>query len=196
MTSKKFFYTLIGFFVLLIGLGVGTLYFGNSLLSKESKRISEAKANEEILEQKKRVKAQLEKRIKEIDDIKKLAEKFLPDTKNQEELIAEFYAIANKYHIPISGISFNDSGLSVGGQSQTSTNKDLKGVLVFPFKVSGFQTDFTTLINFMNEVENNRRRMQITSIDLQPSSGLINVGSLSIEAYLRGSVPTKTGAKK
>lgn len=186
MTAKKFFYSMAATLILSIFAVFGMIYLGNNLLKGESQKIADAKANEEILEQKKRVKVQLEKRIKEIDDIKKLAIKFLPTSKNQEELIVEFYAIAKKYNINVTGISFNDSGLAVSGQSQTAVNKELKGVLAFPFRLQNFTTDFATLINFMNEIENNRRRMQITTIDLQPSGNAINVNGMGIEAYLKG----------
>jgi hypothetical protein len=187
MNAKRFFYILIALHVVL-GAGIGSVvYFGDQLLAKQSKRLAEAKADDELIEQKKRAKKQLEKKIKEISDLKTLAVKFLPDTKNQEELVVEFYNISKQFNIDISGLNFNDSGASISSTSQTTPLKDAKGVLVFPFKTTNFTTDFPTLIAFMQTLENNRRKIQITNIDLQPNtSGQILVGSMSMEAYIKG----------
>ncbi len=193
MNAKRFFYLLIAANIVMVGLIGGALYYGDILLAKQSHKIAEAKAEDELIEQKKRVKTQLEKKIKEIGELKALAIKFLPDTKNQEELIAEFYKIAKSYNIDITGLTFNDSGSSITSTSQTTPLKDAKGVSVFPFKTSNFTTNFTTLISFMQSLENNRRKIQITTIDLQPNTaGTINIGSISMEAYINTGTLTPT----
>jgi hypothetical protein len=196
MNAKRFFYTLIALhFLLVIAIG-GAVYLGDKLLAKQSQKIAQAKAEDELIEQKKRVKKQLEKKITEIGELKTLAEKFLPDTKNQEELVAEFYSISKQYGIDISGLTFNDSGASISSTSQTAPLKDAKGVLVFPFKTSNFTTNFSTLLTFMQALENNRRKIQITNIDLQPTiNGQIIVGSMSMESYIRGTAPAPATTK-
>ena len=196
MNAKRFFYLLIALNIVMVGLIGSGVYLGDKMLAKQSKKIAEAKAEDELIEQKKRVKKQLEKKIKEIGELKALASKFLPDVKNQEELVAEFYSIAKSYKIDIAGLSFNDSGASISSTSQTTPLKDAKNVIVFPFKTTNFTTDFGNLISFMKALENNRRKIQITTIDLQPNTtGAINVGSISMEAYINSpTVAVSTGS--
>ena len=188
MTPKRLFYGLCAVCSLII-LGIGAMvYLGNAFLSKEAARIADARADEELVDKRIALKNDLEKTIDDYTELKTLATKFLPDSKNQDDLIAEFYTIADKSNIMVSGLSFTASGTKVGGQSQTTPLKDAKNVLVFPFTVTNYSASFTQLINFLENLENNRRKLQITQIQLQPDdkTGLINVPSMSIESYIKG----------
>ncbi len=178
-------------------IGIGALaYFGNSFLSKEAARIADARADEELVDERIALKNDLEKTISDYAELKVLATKFLPDSKNQDDLLAEFYTIAARNNIEISGLSFTASGGKVGGLSQTTALKDAKNVLVFPFSVTNYSASFNQLIAFMEDLETNRRKLQITQIQLQPDdkTGLINVPSMSIESYIKGAVPSEKPA--
>jgi hypothetical protein len=190
MTPKRLFYALSALCALLfIGIGA-VVYFGNSFLSKEAAKIADARADDELIEQRKALKNDLAKTIDDYADLKTLATKFLPDSKNQDDLIAEFYKIASDNDIDISGLSFTASGAKISSSSQTTPLKDAKNVLVFPFNVTNFTADFDQLISFMQDLENNRRKLQITQIQLQPDdkTGLISVPSMSVESYIKGVV--------
>jgi Tfp pilus assembly protein PilO len=198
MNAKQFFFVLVALVVILGG-GIGaTVYFGNKLLAGQANHIAEARADEELIEQKKEFKKELQKKINEVGELQTLAEKFLPDSKNQEELVVEFYNIAKAHNIQPNGIAFNDSGAAIGSTSQTLPLKDTKNVLVFPFKVQTFTTSFENLIAFLKDIESNRRKLQITNIELQPTKeGQLNVNNITIEAYIKGGAPapkTVTGA--
>lgn len=196
MTPKRLFYLLCAICVsLFIGIGA-VVFFGNQILSKEASKIADARADESLIEQRKALKKDLEKTISEYAELKTLATKFLPDSKNQDDLVAEFYKIASDNDIEISGLTFTASGDKLGNASQTTALKDAKGVLVFPFTVTNYDASFTQLISFMQALENNRRKLQITQIQLQPDgkTGLISVPSMAVESYIKGAVQSEKPA--
>lgn len=190
MTPKRLFYAM-SVLCGIMFLGIGAVaYLGNSFLSKEAAKIADARADDELIDQRKALKNDLVKTIDDYTELKALATKFLPDSKNQDDLIAEFYKIASNNDIDISGLNFTASGDKISSSSQTTPLKDAKNVLVFPFTVTNYTASFDQLIAFMQDLENNRRKLQITQIQLQPDekTGLISVPSMAMESYIKGVV--------
>ncbi len=190
MTPKRLFYAM-SVLCGIMFLGIGAVaYLGNSFLSKEAAKIADARADDELIDQRKALKNDLVKTIDDYAELKALATKFLPDSKNQDDLIAEFYKIASNNDIDISGLNFTASGDKISSSSQTTPLKDAKNVLVFPFTVTNYTASFDQLIAFMQDLENNRRKLQITQIQLQPDekTGLISVPSMAMESYIKGVV--------
>lgn len=196
MTPKRLFLALCILCGLLFAGTAAAVYFGNKILSGEANKIAIARADDELIDKRKALKSDLKKTITDYAELKTLASKFLPDSKNQDDLVAEFYKIANDNNIDISGLTFTASGEKIGSSSQTTPLKDAKNVLVFPFTVTNYTASFNQLIAFMQDLENNRRKLQITQIQLQPDeeTGEISVPSMAIESYIKGVTPSEKPA--
>ncbi len=202
MTAKRLYFALIAACVLMLaGIGAG-IYYGDQLLAKQAQRIATARAEEELIDQQKKVKTDLEAKIAELAEVEHIAEKFLPEQKNQDILTAEFADIAKRNNIIIQQISYDQSAGSPSQYTQTQALKDLKNVSVLPFSVLTEPVTFEELMNFLKDIENNRRKMQIVNIGVMPitepgpNHGKLNISEMRLEVYVKGTNEAVTpGAK-
>jgi len=103
----------------------------------------------------------------EIEQAEALTASFLPTTKKQSELIAEIEAVANGV-MTLSGINFDATAAEPNALTQTTSSVVVSGVLEFPFDVNGSVENYEDLIVFLQSFEANRRKFQISNINITP----------------------------
>lgn len=196
MTSKKLFNLLLATCFMLLGVLGGGLYYGDQLLAKQATRIATARADDELVDRKKIIKQSLESKINELSQVNELANKFLPDSKNQDTLLAEFYTIAKNNGVIVTSISFDGgTGTGTNAPSSTSQTKPLqntKNVLYISFNVQAKAVTYDQLLNFLKAIETNRRKLQVINIGVTPKTdpkdadyGKLSIDELKVEAYLK-----------
>ena len=202
--AKKAFYIMIGVLSVTFIAGGGGFYLTDQRLQEKSVKISELKADQAIIEQQVNIYEDARQKIEELSFIEDLANQVLPESKEQAELISEIRTFAELSNMPIQSIDFN-SGNSLTldlDTSQTTPADGIAGVLVLPtnvtFQVSERGPLYSDLIEFLERIENNRRKMQITDITLSPNPenpNLLSAVNVSIDVFVSAGVaPVATDA--
>lgn len=149
------------------------LYFANAYLTKTAESTRDLKATIEA-DQKTLENYQLLKvKVDELKDIKKTASEILPTEEDQAVIIAELSAFAKRSQIETGELSFVDKGSSKAATAPSgakkSTKNSPKGVSVVPitFTIKD-EASYRNVLDFLNLIEENRRKMQVTQVSLTP----------------------------
>lgn len=118
----------------------------------------------------------------------------------------ELRTIANKDNVTIDTFSFSSTGTGATGATTptapttgtTATTAPSAGTATKPgtATISGVKMEsinitlkgpipYTSLLNFVNDVENSPARMQISSLSLSGGGSGVSIGPLTIEVYVR-----------
>ncbi len=195
MSSKKVFFGMIGLLVLLAGMAVGLLVLGDQLLSKESRKLVELRLEEYLLDQQQTSLVQAEKDIQQYEDLEKTVKAIVPQDKDQARAVREIIRMAGESGIKISSIDFPTSNLgskpskSSGNQNPDAPGADQKqskkeapvsqgeavdgisGVYSLRMNIvpdSGKPVSYYKFLEFLSNLENNRRTAQVTSVKIEP----------------------------
>ncbi len=172
MKSKRLFWILIALNVLMVVGIIGTFSFASKIAKTKSAAIAVKKAqisnNEKSLDNFQTLEHALNQN-KEVEDI---AAKVLPQDKEQSVVIKEINKFATAADINLDDLTF------VAGSGPTTTKTStptlttpsgLKGVYVLKVQITGKNTSINNMLDFMKLIEDNRRRMQVTSISIKPN---------------------------
>lgn len=190
MTAKKFFYLLIGMIVLASAGIAGSFYWGNSQLEAEAAKISDLVADRDIQQEKIIRLKQAKQDTETLDDVVVLLDRLLPETKQQERLLADvIYTATAEAGIPFSQVrSFSFSGSSEPDNlSGTVASKANPGVFEYPFSLQIENITYETLLELLKQIETNGRIVQVDNIQISPDISNPNVlgVNLSAKAYVR-----------
>ena len=181
--AKKYFYVLLGINLLLVGLIIGSFLLINKTAGNKSREIATKKADLESNDLAIKNYQIIDRAINQDDEIGEIALKALPTTVDQGVLINELNQFGIETSTPIKQITFNAA--KSGGLTTPST---IKGVSFATVSVQLDKATYDNILRFLQKIENNRRRMQVTTINLAPSDkggGLIERTSLTLEVYLK-----------
>jgi Tfp pilus assembly protein PilO len=158
--------------ILKIGLGLTVigailgLYMADSKLSQVAKETSRLKAEVEVQQKQITIYETTKNKIEDLSFVDDLADKVLPSTQDQSLVVAEVSQFAVRSNLSVAQISFTE---------QPSTAKKPAsapgGVTVTPLTVqlkAGARYD--DLLNFLKQIEQNRRKMQVSDINLSPDA--------------------------
>lgn len=129
---------------------------------------------------------------------------------NQQDYLSdrldELRTIANKDNVTIDTFSFSSTGSgatgaatsepAASGAAATTTPSASAAAKPGAGAISGVKMEsinitlkgpipYTSLLNFVNDVESSPSRMQISSLSLSGGSGGVSIGPLTIEVYVR-----------
>jgi Tfp pilus assembly protein PilO len=176
-----FFVLLIGL-VLFIGISAAGFYLTRQQLKQKAANLSTLKADVDAVDDSitdaKNVISQYEE-LSFIDDI---ASDVLPPNKVQSDLVEEIYTLANEAGITIRTINF----VSPGGTpttdpslTQTVQLEGIPGVYSLPTSVSYEASNYNQFVNFLEKLEENRRKLQISRLGINPVRETIQGGGNS-----------------
>ncbi len=207
MTSKKYFYILSATFVLLVGLIIAGFMQGNALLEKKSMKLKELKVEISAIEMQQIALAQAKKDVEKYSDLEKVVKTVVPQDKDQAKTVREIVQIAADNKIPLESITFESSSLgdakaptSTGGTSggtkttmkqptdgQLKAIEGINGVFSLPIQIqSGGEVSYQNFLNFLNDLEQNRRTAHVDAITVNPTkSGSTLEFSLTLNAYVK-----------
>jgi cell division protein FtsB len=196
MNSKRLHLVLVATLVLLfIGL-LGGAYGINKLLASEANKLTALKAKNLALGQEQLSLNKAKKDIKTYDNLDKIAQDVVPQDKNQAEAVREIVNIAAANDVSLAAINFPASTLGVlpngtapaatsgtaspaaaggntkaAGLSQLVPVKNIPGIYQLPITVNGNPNQpvqYEKFINFLSDLEHNRRTAQVGTITIQP----------------------------
>jgi hypothetical protein len=217
MNSKRLHYGLVGVLVLMaVALVVGA-YGANSLLSSRAQKLTGLKAKSQALQQEQLSLAGAQKSVKTYSSLEKIAESVVPQDKSQAETVRQIVNIAAANGISLASLNFPASSLgnnvpssaasasgraapaaapassgssSTGKLSQLLPVKNIPGVYVLQITAQSDASkpvSYSSFINFLNDLEHNRRTALISGITLQPSTANPNLltFTLTLNEYIK-----------
>ena len=198
MTAKRLHLLLLASIILLCAGLVGGAYGINSLLSTRAKTLVDLKAKSQALEQEQISLKKAKQDIAKYADLDKIAHAIVPEDKNQAEAVREIVNIAAANDISLSSITFPAStlGNSTRPTSSSSTTaapspaaasgnaktnalsqlqpvKSIAGIYLLQITVNGDPAKpvlYDKFINFLRDLEHNRRTAQVANISLTRNS--------------------------
>lgn len=197
MSSKRFFQILVGVIVLLAGVSIASVYYGQKMLAQKSTELDDLKVKTAALEQQERSLIQAKKEIEEYSLLETVAKSIVPQEKDQARTVREVVAIAEETGIIINNIAFPSSEL---GDEKTTTDPNktqlekVEGIpglskLVLTIAADQVSSDFPTIIEFLERLEQNRRTSAISSVIITPEGGSESLNlfklTLTIEVYIK-----------
>jgi hypothetical protein len=111
MTSKRFYYLLIGLIVLLFVCLVAGTYGINTLLTSQSDKLTALKAKSAALAQEQQGLSLAKSDVKKYSSLEQIAQSVVPEDKNQAEAVLEIVNIASQNNIALASITFPASTL-------------------------------------------------------------------------------------
>ena len=187
MTTKKAHYLIVASVIMLVLILFATLYFGISVMKKQSQKIIDAKLNiakaqktETIYSSNKELYLNNQELAQKIND-------FIPTEKEQDLIVAQLNSFTNQSQLTISTISFPNSTLDPNSKQKVKTDisqatpvKGLNGVYEIPIVVTVTDTNSETvntdnLLNLLDLIESSPRNMRITSISYDAESNEIQL---------------------
>lgn len=209
MTSKRLYFLLIGIISLLfIGLIAGTMS-ASSLLQARADKLVALKAKSKAQEQEKIGLAKAKKEIAKYSALEKITKTIVPEDKSQAEAVREIVKIAGDNGVTLASITFPAStlgGTSASGAapspaaaaaaankkslSQLEAVKNIPGVYKLQIVITSDTkkpVPYSQFINFLSDLENNRRTAQVSNIVLQPDQNNRNnlTFTLTLNGYIK-----------
>lgn len=206
MTSKRLHLIfIIAIAALCLGL-IGMAYGVNKLLAAEAASLVELKAKEQALAREQVSLENARHDIQKYAGLEKITKTVVPESKTQAEAVREIVKIAAINGVQLGSITFPPStlggGTAAGSTGRTTVpvgNPDLSQLKPVPNISSVYLLEITVssdtqrpvqysrLINFLRDLERNRRTSQVSAVTLQPTSGnpdLLNF-TLTINGYVK-----------
>jgi hypothetical protein len=199
MNSKRFHIILMAVLALLfIGL-VGGAYGINTVLTSQANKLTALKAKSLALNQEQLSLDKAKKDIQTYSSLDKIARSVVPQDKNQAEAVREIVNIAAANNVSLAAINFPASTLgalpagtaaastkagtaspaAASGNSKTNSLsqllpvKNIPGIYQLPITVKGDPNQpvqYEAFVNFLSDLEHNRRTAQVESIAIQPDA--------------------------
>jgi hypothetical protein len=208
MTSKRLFYVLCGLLCLLVvGLAAGT-YSANKLLGKKADQLATLKARSQALDQEKASLVKAKKDLAKYTELENVTKAVVPQDKDQAQTVREIIKLANANGVGLASITFPASSLGAtkvpgaaspstpaapaasgaGSLSQLQPVKNIPGLYSLTITVeSGQAISYSQFINFLNDLEHNRRTAQVQTIEITPNSNNRNylTFKLTLNEYIK-----------
>ncbi len=190
MNTKRVFFVMIGFVVLLSGLMVGGLVMSNKVLQKQADKLLDLKLQNQVLDQEQASLTQANKDIQKYADLEKVAKTIVPQDKDQARAVREIVSLASANSITLKTVSFPTSTLGQSSPlpksgSDSSTKvvtppltqvkpvQGISGVYSMDITVQSDDTkpvSYRNFLSFLEGLEKNRRTAQVTNITIQPNT--------------------------
>ena len=209
MSPKKYFYVLTGGFILTVLLIIGGAVGGNSILQKQSKRLSDLKVENAAIEMQQTALLQAKKDVEKYSELESIVKSVVPQDKDQAKTVREIVQIAANNNIPVKSITFESSTLGTIAPKAATPSADadksaapkpaqptvsqvkpvegIPGVFTLPVKVeSAGKVSYQDFLKFMESLEKNRRTAHVDAISLEPSENGKNVTfNITLNAYVK-----------
>lgn len=206
MSSKRLHLVLLAVIGLLFVSLVGGAYGVNKMLGQEATKLTTLKAKSQALDQEQVGLIKAKKDVARYADLEKITQAIVPEDKSQAEAVRQIVNIAAANGVSLASISFPASTLGnnikpgattapaanpkTKSLSQLQPVKNISGVYLLPITVTSDTNrpvEYAKFINFLKDLESNRRTAQVSSITLQPSVQNRNLLSftLTLNNYIR-----------
>lgn len=205
MNSKRVLFLMIGLVVLLAGAGAASVFFGNSMLSKQGKKLLELRLEDRVIEEQQAALIAANKEIDQYADLEKIAKTVVPQDKDQARTVREINKIAEESGIKLKSVTFPASNLGQAvatptqAESENSTTpaqppltqvkpvEGIPGVYALEIVISPIDVQpvsYNKFIDFLERLEKNRRTAHVDKIAITPVGNAISF-TLTLNAYVK-----------
>ncbi|HEX7963019.1 MAG TPA: hypothetical protein VF466_00355 [Candidatus Saccharimonadales bacterium] len=176
MSAKRLFSILV---VVLVLLGVGLfagVYEANTMLTAKSHDLVTEKAAALAAAQQETQLGKARQDVQKYSDLNDIAKSVVPQDKDQVKTVSEIANLASDSGIArLSSVAFPPSTLGGGktakGLTQVTPVKGMPGVYALQITITQTPADsvsYSSFINFLSKLEQNRRTALVNSINVQP----------------------------
>ena len=211
MTTKKMFYIMLSAVTgSVVGI-VALIYFGNVILTKQSNKLIDTKAINLSLDKQETSLIKAKKDINKYQNLEEITQAIVPTDKDQARAAREIITIAQNNGFKLKTITFPASNLGskpaksntptptdtkteTQDQPKTETQnpisqaipvKDIKGVYSLEITIAPEQNiSYYQFIDFLTDLEKNRRTAQVTSVKIEPKSSVLSNPQLNFSLTL------------
>lgn len=172
LSSKQAFYGFCaGILVVLAGTGF-TMYWAKNQLEARRLQINEKRVESQELDDKTARAKTLREQLNELSDIVSVSAEVLPDAKSQENIVGELLSLAANRGISLETIAFDGGSATGSSNPETSQATQVVGMTgVFSLGVqTSVETDYENILQFLEDIENNKRQFEVTNISIAPSA--------------------------
>lgn len=182
MNSKRMSFLLAGLlFILVIGIFL-VLWFGTSLLRKESQKLIDLKLENTLLEEQQSALSKASKDLEDYRELQTIAQTIVPQDKDQARAVREIIKYGDETGIRIESIGFPSSSLGDTGSSSNKTEspvsqavpvEGISGIYSMSINVKPDQnTNFSyyQMLSFLEKLEKNRRTSHVTRVVVKPDA--------------------------
>lgn len=168
----------------------GFLYI-SKMLSTYASEVSSATAIAETSKNNVETLTKIQQELITNKDIVQRADKIVAESKSyqyQNQIINDLSKYARDSNVSITNYDFSSTPTKQGTPSdQTKTNQSTSGIQsTFVSITLDNPMEYTDILKFINRIEQNPTRMQISKINLSKSEGgKVSCGVLSIEVYIK-----------
>ena len=200
MSSKHLFYAMLGVIgLLVIGLIFGA-YGADHLLQNQSKQLVSDRLQTSVLSQEQTELITAKQDIQKYQSLATITQSIVPQDKDQAETVLQIVNVAAANGVSLGSITFPSSSLGLGTpQSASSTKLNLSqltpvtgitGVYSLQLIVASDPSNpvpYSSFVNFLSALENNRRTALISQISIQPDEKDRNTVSftLTLDEYIK-----------
>lgn len=196
---------------LAIVLIIATVFFGNSLISKQAEKLKVAKTENQLIDQQEVYLNQAKKDVEKYKDLNEVVKSVVPQDKDQAKTVREISKIAEESGITLKNISFQSSNLGQATTTTPATNTTdtsattqkpaapslsqvkpidgIKDVFALEITISNAEKNpvsYDQFIKFLERLENNRRTAHVDEILVKPSDDGRSIGfTLTLNAYVK-----------
>jgi len=211
MNPRRFFYVMVGGVLCLSFLIVATAVVGNNLLKKEAAKLSDLKAQNQVLQDREVALIQAKKDIEKYKELDTISKSIVPQDKDQARTVREINSIAAESGIKLQAITFTASNLGQAPPPQPAkTDNESSSKPATPAQPSITQVTpvdgipgvyslgitltpapeeaipYEQFLSFLEKLENNRRTAHVDNITVTPVGGSNGVTfSLTLNAYVK-----------
>ena len=190
--AKRVYFILSGLIVAAV-LALGAcVYIANSFLKTKSKDVHDARLKTLVMEQTQSSLQKAKSDIEKYKGLSEIAKDIVPQDKDQVQTVREISNLAAKNGIRLGGITFPTSTLGGSGKddSQLKPVKSINGTYTLVITVrsdSKASATYTNFLQFLQDLEKNRRTALVTGIALTPDAKAPNKVqfSLTISEYIK-----------
>ncbi len=194
MNSKKLYYILVGSIALLVIALIGGAYAADSLLTKQADELLAVRSKSDALEVKQQQLTKAKSDITKYRSLANIARSIVPQDKDQAQTVREIVKLADENGIKLGSITFPSSTLGAAvappvkpvegdttvapkppalPQSQLKIVPTIPGVFDLAITVQSDSTSpagYSQFIDFLADLENNRRTAIVSGINLTPDA--------------------------
>jgi hypothetical protein len=178
MNSKRLYQLFVACIVLLVIGMLGGAYVLSSMLAKESATLAEQQKQLAVLDGRQSGLIRAKKDVERYQELADIAKHIVPQDKDQAQTIREITKLANQNGVQLGSFQFPNSSLgtkpgnAATDLSQLEPVKGIPGVygLLITVQSTGEAlVSYSDFINFLKDLEQNRRTAHVTNISISPS---------------------------
>lgn len=211
MTTKRFYFVMLGLNLLTVGLLIFTVAWGNGMIQSQSEKLKLAKTESKIIDEQQISLLQAKKDVEKYKDLNEIVKSIVPQDKDQAKTVKEISKLASEAGVTLRDIRFQTSNLgqtatpaappATGDATTTPTTPALptisqvkpitgiNGVFALEIIISNRESDPSTyeeLINFLQKLETNRRTAHVDKISITPvGDGDTLTFTITLNAYVK-----------